>query len=182
VQNRSSQCNDVHKKSKDTLLNASTTQTIQYADESSRKDIALPPVIVVKRRCAVYPNQSKRRKTHTKSKESRPLEGSSQRAFQPSQRFNLALPLPFGPCLDPAAAGPVPERLELLPNSYCLLLPGRPPLALVLANVSLQPSLQNHFARPVGAFWRCTQARWNHSRGHSSLSHAIMSPHETSLQ
>jgi hypothetical protein len=108
--------------------------------------------------------------------------GSPQRAFQPSQRFNLALPFPFGPCLDPAVARPVPERLELLPNSYCLLLPGRPPLAFALACVSLHSSLQNHFALPVGGFSRCTHPRWNHSRGQSSLSQAIMLPYDTSLQ
>ena len=117
------------------------------------------------------------------SKEMQTAVGSPlYRAFQPSQRFNLALPLPFGPCLDPAPAGPVPERLELLPNSYCLLLPGRPPLALVLVCVSLHSSLQNHLVRPVGGLSRLTQARWNHSRGQSSLSQAIMLPYDTSLQ
>jgi hypothetical protein len=137
----------------------------------------------VKKMCAMATrSKSNAAKPTRNPKKSRSLEGSPQRAFQPSQRFNLALPLPLGPCLDPAAAGPVPERLELLPNSYCLLLPGRPPFALVLANVSLHVSLQNHFVRPVGALSRFTQARWNHSRGHSSLSHAIMLPYDTSLQ
>jgi hypothetical protein len=105
-----------------------------------------------------------------------------QRAFHPSQRFNLALPLPFGPglTLEPSRADP--ERLELLPNSYCRLLPGRPPLLLLFAWCSLHSSLQNHFVRPTGALSRFTQARWNHSRGQSSLSHATILPYDTSLQ
>lgn len=110
------------------------------------------------------------------------IRDAAQSAFHPSQRLSLALPLPLGPGLDPAAAGPVPERLELLPNSYCRELPGRPPLAFVLLYCSLHSSLQNHLVRPTGAFSRCTHARWNHSRGQSSLSHAIMLPYDTSLQ
>jgi hypothetical protein len=109
-----------------------------------------------------------------------------QRAFHPTQiSLSLALPFPFGPGLDPfplADGGPVAERLELLPNSYCLLLPGRPPLALDLLCASLQSTLQNHLVLPTGAFSSCTHARWNHSRGHASLSHAIMLPYDTSLQ
>lgn len=80
-------------------------------------------------------------------------------AFQPSQRFNLALPLPFGPdlTLEPSRADS--ERLELRPNSYCRLLPGRPPLAFALLCASLHSSLQNHFVLPIGALSRLTQAR-----------------------
>lgn len=150
-------------------------------------DIARPTTTEVAKTVPRYlPFQRRKEntaRTHTEeSKENQTQAGSPHRAFQPSQRFNLALPFPFGPCLDPAVAGPVPERLELLPNSYCRLLPGRPPLALALACVSLHSSLQNHFARPVGGFSRCTQPRWNHSRGQSSLSQAIMLPYDTSLQ
>lgn len=105
-----------------------------------------------------------------------------QRAFHPSQRFNLALPLPFGPGLTLVPSRADPERLELLPNSYCLLLPGRPPFAFVFAWCSLHSSLQNHLVLPTGALSRFTQARWNHSRGQSSLSHATMLPYDTSLQ
>jgi hypothetical protein len=144
--------------------------------------ILASPDITVLEICAIYPRLRKRRETHTRIQRNADLVESPYRAFQPSQRFNLALPLPLGPCLDPAAAGPVPERLELLPNSYCLLLPGRPPLTLALVYVSLHSSLQNHLVLPVGGLSRCTQPRWNHSRGQSSLSQAIMLPYDTSLQ
>jgi hypothetical protein len=105
-----------------------------------------------------------------------------QRAFHPSQRFNLALPFPLGPDLTLEPSRVEPERLELLPNSYCRLLPGRPPFALALVCTSLHSSLQNHFVLPTGAFSKFTQARWNHSRGQSSLSHATMLPYDTWLQ
>jgi hypothetical protein len=99
-----------------------------------------------------------------------------QRAFQPSQRFNLALSLPFGPSLALEPSRAEPERLELRPNSYCRLLLGRPPFGLVFACISLHSSLQNHFVLPTGALSRFTQARWNHSRGQSSLSQATILP------
>ena len=79
-----------------------------------------------------------------------------QRAFHPTQiSLSLALPFPLGPL----AGGPVPERLELLPNSYCLLLPGRFPFALDFACCSWHSSLQNHLALPMGAFSSWTQGR-----------------------
>lgn len=106
-----------------------------------------------------------------------------QRAFHPTQiSLSLALPFPFGPGLDSFPNEPVPERLELLPNSYCLLLPGRFPFALDFACCSWHSSLQNHLVLPTGAFSSCTQGRWNHSRGHASLSHATIWPYDTSLQ
>ena len=107
-----------------------------------------------------------------------------QRASQPSHKPSLARPFPFGPGLDPDAdTGPDLERLKLPLNSYCLLLPGRPLLAAFpFACASRHSGLQNHFALPLGARSSLTQGRWNHSRGHESLSHATMLPNDTWLQ
>lgn len=86
-----------------------------------------------------------------------PKSRPNQRASQPSH----------SPSFPPLGAGFL--RLELLPNSYCLLLlPGRPPLTgFARAFASLHSSLQNHFVLAFGAFSMLTQAKWNHSRGHS---------------
>lgn len=91
---------------------------------------SVPGVIIMS---GVEAPRTERRKTH-KPRKSRP-SWELQRAFHPTQiSLSLAVPFPLGPDLDPLAPeGPVPERLELLPNSYCLLLPGRFPFALAFA-------------------------------------------------
>jgi hypothetical protein len=127
-------------------------------------------------RCTPNPRAPRNPQTHMQT------QRKLQRAFHPSQRFNLALPFPFGPSLTLEPSRADPERLELLPNSYCRLLPGRPPFALAFACISLHSSLQNHLVLPTGAFSRFTHAKWNHSRGQSSLSHATILPYDTSLQ
>lgn len=99
-----------------------------------------------------------------------------QRASQPSHRPSLPLrllTLDPDPDLDPDL-----ELLELLHNSYCLLLPGRPPpldLAPPVA-ATLHVSLQYHFVRAFGTLSKWTQARWNHSFSQDLLSHAIILP------
>lgn len=132
------------------------------------------PAVIQVRRKPICPNACGQGLKSNIPKVSQPF---IQRASQPSHRPSL----PF--CLLTLDPDPDPdpdlELLELLHNSYCLLLPGRPPpldLGPPRVAASLHLSLQYHFVRAFGTLSMLTHAKWNHSRLHVLLSHAIILP------